>query len=395
MSVNILLGVPGSGKSYEAVAFHIIPAIEDGRKVVTNLPLNIQHFKDVYGQDKADLIHIITSTSQNPIPFKTVEDYQDDWKNEKGQACLFVIDECHRPLPLGSTDKKIEDWFAEHRHKGHDVLLITQSYGKISKPIRDIIHIVYRVRKNVALGSSSSYVRKVQDGLRGEVVNTAIRKYDPKYFPFYNSHTQSNKSIEEAFAKDIIPIWRNWTFLGAAILIPIGLYFLLSRPMPFNQTAKPLIKPVQQQSVQTSPVQRSSAQQDTNSKLNANQPEQMESKTKDHDKVAANHPFYKLQMHIGGYLETDKITNNIKTLFIYNVLLSQNGQVMATITDRDLIRAGYTIESFGACLMKITYNNFFDYITCDSPRVSPTAEKNFTQQPQQTAQQPQGQQGTI
>lgn len=385
MPVNILLGVPGSGKSYEAVAFHIIPAIEDGRKVVTNLPLNIEHFKNVYGQDKADLIRLITPTAQNSIPFKSLEDYQDDWKNEKGQACLFVIDECHRPLPLGSTDKKIEDWFAEHRHKGHDVLLITQSYGKISKPIRDIIHIVYRVRKNVALGSSSSYVRKVQDGLRGEVVNTSIRKYDSKYFPFYKSHTQSNKSIEEAFAKDIVPIWRNWTFIGAAILLPIGLYFLLSRPMPFNQTAKPLIKPIQQQSAQTSPVDSSSTQQQT---TKPNQLEQMESKTKEQDKVAANHPFYKLQMHIGGFLETNKITDNIKTLFIYNVLLSQNGQVMATITDRDLTRAGYTIESFGACLMKITYQNFFDYITCDSPRVSPSAEKNFTQQSQ-------GQQGTI
>lgn len=385
MPVNILLGVPGSGKSYEAVAFHIIPAIEDGRKVVTNLPLNVQHFKDVYGQDKADLIRLITPTAQNSIPFKSLEDYQDDWKNEKGQACLFVIDECHRPLPLGSTDKKIEDWFAEHRHKGHDVLLITQSYGKISKPIRDIIHIVYRVRKNVALGSSSSYVRKVQDGLRGEVVNTAIRKYDPKYFPFYKSHTQSNKSIEEAFAKDIVPIWRNWTFIGAAILLPIGLYFLLSRPMPFNQTAKPLIKPIEQQLPKTSSVDSSSSQQQA---INSNNLQQMESKTKEQDKVAANHPFYKLQMHIGGFLETNKITDNIKTLFIYNVLLSQNGQVMATITDRDLTRAGYTIESFGACLMKITYQNFFDYITCDSPRVSPSAEKNFTQQPQ-------GQQGAI
>ena len=110
MTTNILLGVPGSGKSYEAVAFHIIPAIEEGRKVVTNLPLNIQHFKDVYGQEKADLIKLISSSPQNPIPFKSLEDYQDDWKNEKGQACLFVIDECHRPLPLGSTDKKIEEF---------------------------------------------------------------------------------------------------------------------------------------------------------------------------------------------------------------------------------------------------------------------------------------------
>lgn len=379
MPVNILLGVPGSGKSYEAVAFHIIPAIEDGRKVVTNLPLNIEHFKNVYGQDKADLIKTIAPTAQNSIPFKSLEDYQDDWKNDKGQACLFVIDECHRPLPLGSTDKKIEDWFAEHRHKGHDVLLITQSYGKISKPIRDIIHIVYRVRKNVALGSSSSYVRKVQDGLRGEVVNTAIRKYDPKYFPFYKSHTQSNKSIEEAFAKDIVPIWRNWTFLGAAILLPIGIYLLLTSPMPFMPDNS---KPILQKPVQHSPAVVQSTQPQQPNAITTTQQQQMESKTKEEDKVEANHPYYKLQMHIGGYIESEKITENVKSLFMYNVLLSQNGQVMARITDKDLTKAGYQLEALGSCLFKITYKQFFDYITCDAPTVSPNSEKNF-EQPQQ------------
>jgi zona occludens toxin len=376
MSVHLLLGVPGSGKSYEAVTFHIIPAIEEGRKVVTNLPLNVEHFLNVYGQNIANLIKIITPTGQNPIPFKTLEDFQDDWKNEKNQACLFVIDECHRPFPLGSTDKKIDEWFAEHRHKGHDVLLITQSYGKISKAIRDIVHIVYRVRKNVALGSSNSYIRKVQDGLRGEVVNTSIRKYDKKYFSFYKSHTQSNASIDEALAKDIIPIWRNWTFIGAALLIPIGLYFLLSRPMPFSPKSAPVIQktklPEQTQQIQTN--------------TNKEELQQMQSKNKEDDKVTASHPFYKLQMHIGGYLETSNITENIKSLFIYNVLLSQNGQVIASITDKDLIKAGYTVESFGACAMKIKYNNFYDYITCDSPRISSPPQDNFNknqQQPQQ------------
>jgi zona occludens toxin len=65
MPVNTLLGVPGSGKSYEAVAFHIIPALEDGRKVVTNLPLNLEHFKKVYGQDILKLIRIVEPTAQN------------------------------------------------------------------------------------------------------------------------------------------------------------------------------------------------------------------------------------------------------------------------------------------------------------------------------------------
>jgi len=41
--INLLLGQPGGGKSYEAVAFHILPALAQGRKVITNMPLDLEH----------------------------------------------------------------------------------------------------------------------------------------------------------------------------------------------------------------------------------------------------------------------------------------------------------------------------------------------------------------
>ncbi|MFB9215678.1 zonular occludens toxin domain-containing protein, partial [Vibrio sinaloensis] len=52
-----LAGRPRSGKSYEAVVYHIIPAVKEGRKVITNIPLNIDKFKKIFG-DKADLIEV-------------------------------------------------------------------------------------------------------------------------------------------------------------------------------------------------------------------------------------------------------------------------------------------------------------------------------------------------
>ncbi|MER0370175.1 zonular occludens toxin domain-containing protein, partial [Vibrio vulnificus] len=57
--INLIVGRPGGGKSYEAVVFHIIPAIQNGRKVVTNLPLNIDHFVKVFGEDARSLIRTI------------------------------------------------------------------------------------------------------------------------------------------------------------------------------------------------------------------------------------------------------------------------------------------------------------------------------------------------
>ena len=46
--LNMLLGRPGGGKSYEAVAYHVIPAVKAKRLVVTNLPLIVEYFEAVY-----------------------------------------------------------------------------------------------------------------------------------------------------------------------------------------------------------------------------------------------------------------------------------------------------------------------------------------------------------
>ena len=42
MTIALMTGRPGSGKSYEAVAYAIMPALAAGRRVVTNIPLDIQ-----------------------------------------------------------------------------------------------------------------------------------------------------------------------------------------------------------------------------------------------------------------------------------------------------------------------------------------------------------------
>jgi zona occludens toxin len=57
--INGLEGIPGSGKSYEAVVMHVLPALKAGRKVITNLPLLVDKFSALdpsYG----DLIELRT-----------------------------------------------------------------------------------------------------------------------------------------------------------------------------------------------------------------------------------------------------------------------------------------------------------------------------------------------
>jgi zona occludens toxin len=63
--INLLLGAPGGGKSYEATVYHIIPALEKGRKVITNLPLNLEELEKII-PGCSSLIEIRIKTRSKP-----------------------------------------------------------------------------------------------------------------------------------------------------------------------------------------------------------------------------------------------------------------------------------------------------------------------------------------
>jgi len=252
--INALEGIPGSGKSYEAVAYHVLPALRSGRKVITNLPLNIDAFAAI---DPAwrDLIEIRTRpaprigdwnaaniaeheafrlwTDREPEPqaeniftFGCVWDYYSTWRGRKNQGPLYVIDECHVSLPKVGTPDEVVQWFKLHRHYNSDVLLMTQSFRDINQPIAQLIATRIACRKADILGNADEYIRKVHAGYRGAVIQTDRRKYEPKYFGLYKSNTQSSGSSESK-VQDVSPFivkFRRFTWLFWAVAIAYMAY---------------------------------------------------------------------------------------------------------------------------------------------------------------------------
>ncbi|WP_277869797.1 zonular occludens toxin domain-containing protein, partial [Vibrio sp. 10N.261.52.A1] len=39
--ITLIYGRPGTGKTYEAVKYHILPNLKLGNKVFTNIPINV------------------------------------------------------------------------------------------------------------------------------------------------------------------------------------------------------------------------------------------------------------------------------------------------------------------------------------------------------------------
>lgn len=230
MAINLITGRPGSGKSYEAVAYAVLPALRDGRNIVTNLPLNLSAFARLSPEWPA-LIHIITPHGQNPIPFQFVTDYTayEGLKSDRGIGPLYVVDEAHMAIPAGNknSDRKTLEWFAVHRHSATDVLLITQNHKKLHRYVTALVESHIVLSKNRALGSEKTYRRSVRDGIEGPQLGTVeIRKYKREFFPLYQTHMREGGEEAKGTEKTI---FSHWLFRYAMPLVFIILIWSFSR----------------------------------------------------------------------------------------------------------------------------------------------------------------------
>lgn len=373
--INLLIGPPGGGKSYEAVVYHILPALNKGRKVITNLPLDLDRLaalgfpvelvemrEKTLAEERTEVMSGITARLVKPWTdrcFAHAEDYGDKWRHPTdGSGPLYVIDECHLALPARETERAVEEWFSLHRHESADVLLITQSYGKVSRAIIDLVQVCYRVKKGTAFGTEKHYIRKVQDGVRGEVVNTTVRTYEKRYFGLYKSHTRGGGA--ELSANDIIPIWKRWPFLGAAAAASLLFAIFAFTDVKLNPIAQATA------SVEKAKPIRVVEEVDGRVVSDTASPSEV---------VAAapaepSHPYAHRALHIVG-----SYTTNGRTRVLFAV--SQNGQVVSNVDSFDLLRLGYEVETPTPCAVKVVYDTWSSWIICDAPQiaVTPTGSK--------------------
>lgn len=379
MAINGISGRPGSGKSYEAVIRHILPALKDGRMVVTNIPLNVEWFCQFIGEHCRDLIVQIDGGFHNYGGKRYFSDaehflrYQ-EWRNEKNQGVYFIVDECHLPMPRTAgagddrvtTQKELKEYLSMHRHYGHDILLLTQNFRKVDRDVVDMVQTCYFTTKLSFLGKDDEYVCKVADGVSRNIVTTHHREYEQKYFGAYKSHTKSEGSVQEAETVDIPAWYQRWYNIGAIIMAFLFIGLMIKgfsgddpKPAPKMQQQAPQTALAQNATPvvtsQQNPIQPASA-----AKSGEKQPPP--------DNDVKKHPYNGLQMHIvGNYSDMNQYGKLTKIIWIS---LSRNGQVLTEITHADLALAGYQFSVLNDCLIDLKFEDYQSYVFCDSPTQS-------------------------
>lgn len=400
--INGLEGIPGSGKSYEAVVFHVLDALKQGRKVITNLPLNVDAFTAI---DPAyrDLIEIRTRPAkrigdwdatdiavrpafqlwqdkpaeeppENVFTFGTVWDFYTTWRSAAGQGPLFVIDECHVSFPKIGTPDSVVQWFKLHRHFNADVLLMTQSFRDINQPIAQLLAMLVKVRKADILGKADYYIRKVHAGYRGAQIQQDQRKYESQYFGLYKSNTQSNASSEAA-AQDVTPMivaFNRWKY--AIMAVTVGLFVWAFWPKQGytwygTRTKEPIVATAKKPSM---PVITADEYNRLKASENGQKLPTMHAKpepeSKPEQKPQTVDPLFGKLVHLTGEISK---AGRVQQTFI----VSSAGRRVFDLTSDDLIDAGYTVEVKGPCMAFVRYQDVVRPVTCDAPFYGGTVNK--------------------
>ena len=231
MAIDILWGIPGAGKSYHAVSHYILPALEDGRKVISNIPLNMDELEksNIYETELYKFLDPEPKSEDHKMPFSRIEDFHDEWRrkikdehgNETEQGCLYVIDEAADVIGK-NTRPEIKNWFRMHRHYVADVLLLVQDPYLIDNDIRKLVRNRFIVQKNETL-SKNCYTLIRKHSYRENKASVDWQKtqrYDKKYFKFYKSYTKSEGVGNEADSY-IGKKWHQYWIVRLSILFII------------------------------------------------------------------------------------------------------------------------------------------------------------------------------
>ena len=233
-------GLPGAGKSYEAIVFHILPSIKAGRNVITNIEgVNNAKLAELSGIPERFVDEMVDCCD-----FADVSDVEERVKlqreyivaNAKNDS-LVVIDEIQDLFPTGrqKLPPDQQKFFTEHRHEGQDIILMGQDFRDCHNIIRRRVKRKIVFTQLTALGQSKRYRWSANEATTAEKfkeITTGIRSYEKKYFGSYASHTKKTKNTN-VYADKRTNIFHTPLFKwGIPICLAMG-YFSINHLVGF------------------------------------------------------------------------------------------------------------------------------------------------------------------
>lgn len=217
MALLIITGVPGTGKTLYAIQKYIIPHLQKGGIVYTNIDGLIASRIAIFYDIDVFICEENLRILNNP----------DYFYKEICQNAMVVIDEAqnlfsNRDL-TSATNKDCILYLNQHRHYGHKVIFVTPHVDLVDAGIRRIVEFTYKNKSFSALGSSKVVRCAVFD--QCNVLKPAIQfftwKHDTKIYECYSSYFSDGTTETKVRVSPL----KNAQLYFIAIIVFIALFF--------------------------------------------------------------------------------------------------------------------------------------------------------------------------
>lgn len=244
MPMNAYTGLMGSGKSYECVSSVIVPAIKNGRRVVTNVDGIDSDAIRAYCQEKWDVapdkLGEVVHCKNDDVAKASFLPYGESVDTFCKPGDIICIDEAWR---FWGTDCKLlaehKIFFREHRHFVEpetkvccDLVLMVQDIGDLHRTLKVVVEVTFKTTKIKTLGWDKTYRVEMWEGYkltqRGRV-SVENKRYDPDVFPLYSSYQGgAGKELRVDDRQNVLKSPKLWLLAGVVVaMFGLGVWGLV------------------------------------------------------------------------------------------------------------------------------------------------------------------------
>lgn len=245
MALHGYFGLPRAGKTYGVVEHVVIPSLQEGRHVITNIPLEGSTLTSVFGGQVTQL------------PSNWFED--PDFADSIPKGVVLILDEVWRKWPAGQSVNKVPicelALLKEHGHrvdsnsKTMRVVLVTQDPSDLASWTRRLIDVSFRMEKLQALGLSGRYRVDIykrcptgENPPKRLLIRQATGTYKPDIYQYYRTATVADVGNvgDETVADRRGSIWRSpWLILCILVGFSFPILGVWGITDFFSQDTKP------------------------------------------------------------------------------------------------------------------------------------------------------------